>query len=68
MDQINELKKAFDKMQIEVNKAIDSLPESVSSKKSELLNDLSVIQAMVKNRDEDGLNKLAKKYAGNSSK
>lgn len=68
MNQINELKKAFESMQTEVAKALDKLPNSVAEKKAELMKDLSEIQRLIKANDDAGLQKLANKYASFTTK
>jgi hypothetical protein len=68
MDHIENLKKSFDVMQMEVAKALSKLPDSVAEKRTDLMKDLALIQKLVKEGDEVGLRNIAQKYADFTTK
>lgn len=69
---ISELKKNFDNLMKLNNEMIENIPSDMMPDKNEMLNDIGKIQKMVQKMDQNGLEKLFKKYqkkhAGSNTK
>jgi len=63
---IADLKKNFDNLLKINNEMIETIPSELMPDRTALLNDIGKIQKMVKKMDQNGLQKLFKKYEKNA--